>query len=179
MLAIVEDNIQWAEMHYGVKFIGWVSDAGGDSRGMWRKLHAKRPHYIILDYWAHQVCCPSIEVSTLTERISKINLIIGDYFKGNNSATQVLQEALELITWIRNHSVANGLLKEMQREMGVKVPLILFLPVITHWTALRTMMAGKEEKALQAAGSRPEQKEQVEWIIDIVMNMLFWDNVSR
>src|SRR5258708_40069257 len=129
---------------------------------MQRKLHAKRPHYIILDCWAHQVCCPSIEVSTLTERILKINLIVGDYFKGNNSATQVIQKALELITWIQNHSVANGLLKEMQREMGVKVLLILFLPVITHWmahylslahllqlqTALRTMMAGKEEKVL-------------------------------
>jgi len=89
--------------------------------------------------------------------------------------------------------VANGLLKETQREMGVKVPLILFLPVITCWTAhylslacllqlwtaLRTMMAGKEEKVLQAAGSRPEQKEQVEWIINTVMNTLFWDNVSR
>ncbi len=81
----------------------------------------------------------------------------------------------------------------MQREMGVKVLLILFLPVITHWmahylslarllqlqAALRTMMAGKEEKVLQAAGSRPEQKEQAEWIINTVMNTLFWDNVSR
>src|SRR5258708_32383893 len=108
---------------------------------MQRKLHAKRPHYIILDCWAHQVCCPSIEVSTLTERILKINLIVGDYFKGNDSATQVIQEALELITWIQNHSVANGLLKETQKEMGVKVPLILFLPVITPWRAPNLALA--------------------------------------
>jgi hypothetical protein len=40
----------------GVTIVGWVSDAGGDSRAMRLKLSELMPHLIVLDCWAHQVC---------------------------------------------------------------------------------------------------------------------------
>ncbi|KAF8593766.1 hypothetical protein BDV93DRAFT_460091 [Ceratobasidium sp. AG-I] len=55
LLEIVEATIDHAEHELGVRVIAWCTDAGGDERGMRRRLSEKRPHIITLDCYAHQV----------------------------------------------------------------------------------------------------------------------------
>jgi hypothetical protein len=38
-----------------VSVVGWVSDAGGDSRAMRLRLSELMPQLVVLDCWAHQV----------------------------------------------------------------------------------------------------------------------------
>ncbi|KAF8593547.1 hypothetical protein BDV93DRAFT_584914, partial [Ceratobasidium sp. AG-I] len=55
-LNIVLNDIDHSEKEHGVRIIAWVSDAGGDSRAMRVRLHRLRPHILVFDCWAHQVC---------------------------------------------------------------------------------------------------------------------------
>lgn len=54
-LKVVKSVIEFCESNLNVKIIGWVSDAGGDSRAMRVRLGKERPDLILLDCWAHQV----------------------------------------------------------------------------------------------------------------------------
>ncbi|KAF8595789.1 hypothetical protein BDV93DRAFT_416285, partial [Ceratobasidium sp. AG-I] len=54
-LSIVLNDIDQSEQEHGVCIIAWVSDVGGDSRGMRVRLHRQRPHILVFDCWAHQV----------------------------------------------------------------------------------------------------------------------------
>ena len=47
----------------GVLVVGWVSDAGGDSRAMRLRLAESMPSLVVLDCWAHQVSADIPNVS--------------------------------------------------------------------------------------------------------------------
>lgn len=55
-LKVVKEAIAYCEEKLETKIIGWVSDAGGESRAMRVRLFKERPDLILLDCYAHQVC---------------------------------------------------------------------------------------------------------------------------
>jgi len=57
LLNIVLAEIDYCNEKLQVGRIGWCSDVGGDSKGMWVKLHNQREWLITVDCWTHQVSC--------------------------------------------------------------------------------------------------------------------------
>lgn len=54
------------EGEYGMKLIGWVSDAGGDSRGARKRLAQRFPRLLVPDCYAHQVSYQSLPYKLAT-----------------------------------------------------------------------------------------------------------------
>jgi len=46
---------EYIEKDLGLKLIGWVSDAGGDSRAARLRFQAAYPWLLVVDCFAHQV----------------------------------------------------------------------------------------------------------------------------
>ncbi|KZV99187.1 hypothetical protein EXIGLDRAFT_831738 [Exidia glandulosa HHB12029] len=187
LLGLVLGDIAHASSVYLTTIVAWCSDAGGDSRGMRRLLHAKMPHIICLDCWAHQ-----------------INLVVGDYLKAQFYWVTVLDEAQDVIKWFNNHSRALSLLRRRQKEahdaavsQGQKTRgvLALFLPIVTRWIAhyasaarlldvgriLRAMAVNEEDEAalIAAAGGKPDAEDKAREIIAIIERKSFWTDLAK
>ncbi|KAI0308727.1 ribonuclease H-like domain-containing protein, partial [Amylostereum chailletii] len=117
LLAMVEQEIDFCLMELAIFLVAYCSDNGGESRGMCSLLAKKWPWIVIVACWAHQV-----------------NLILGDYFKGNPALKATVSEALEVVKWFNNHGRALGILQEYEVTYIGKA-LCLILPVITRWTS--------------------------------------------
>ncbi|KAF9507556.1 hypothetical protein BS47DRAFT_1260095, partial [Hydnum rufescens UP504] len=55
LLQLILNEKDYIEGMLGMKLIGWVSDAGGDSRAACLCLHGLFPNLLIADCYAHQV----------------------------------------------------------------------------------------------------------------------------
>jgi hypothetical protein len=62
-LQIVKSVINYCEKELDTKIIGWVSDAGGDSRAMRVRLFKEQPNLLLFDCWAHQVSSRLLSIS--------------------------------------------------------------------------------------------------------------------
>ncbi|KAJ6622834.1 ribonuclease H-like domain-containing protein, partial [Mycena sp. CBHHK59/15] len=117
------EMIDRIEEKHGCIVIYFTTDAdGGSKKG--RVLLGKRWPWIILPpCWAHQ-----------------FQLILGDYFKVNDAAAIIAEEATTLIGWINNHSKVGKIFDESQhtiskdRNAGKIIILAYLVANLTHWT---------------------------------------------
>ncbi|KAJ6610956.1 ribonuclease H-like domain-containing protein [Mycena sp. CBHHK59/15] len=117
------EMIDRIEIHYGCIIIYFTTDADGGSKKGRILLGKKRPWLILPSCWAHQ-----------------FQLILGDYFKENDMAAQIAEEATALIGWINNHGKVRKIFDESQatiskdRNAGKIIILVYLVANITRWT---------------------------------------------
>ena len=56
LLKLMEDQKLYMEGELGLKLVGWISDAGGDSKAAQKRLLEKYLNLLGADCLAHQVC---------------------------------------------------------------------------------------------------------------------------
>ncbi|KAJ7730528.1 ribonuclease H-like domain-containing protein [Mycena metata] len=117
------EMIDRVEFKYGCIVIYFTTDADGGSKKGRTILGKKRPWLILPSCWAHQ-----------------FQLILGDYFKVNDAAAIIAEDATGLIAWINNHSKVRVIFNEAQRTIQVsngivKIIILAYLVAnITRWT---------------------------------------------
>ncbi|KAJ7784179.1 ribonuclease H-like domain-containing protein [Mycena metata] len=113
--------IDRVELKYGCFVIYLTTDANGGSKKGRILLGKQRPWLILPSCWAHQ-----------------FQLILGDYFKVNDTATYIAEDATGLIAWINNHSRVRMIFDEAQRTItqnaGRILVLAYFVANLTRWT---------------------------------------------
>lgn len=53
---MIREKLRYAERHFHIRIVAFVSDSGGESKKARRLLALERPDLIILPCYAHQVC---------------------------------------------------------------------------------------------------------------------------
>ncbi|KAF8692824.1 hypothetical protein RHS03_08537, partial [Rhizoctonia solani] len=96
-LKVVKEAIKQCKEDLGMNIVGWVSDAGGNSRGMRICLGKEHPELLLFDCWAHQ-----------------IQLVVGNVLKLKNDLVACSNNAQEIAKWFILHSQALGLLHDKQ-----------------------------------------------------------------
>ncbi|KAJ7779844.1 ribonuclease H-like domain-containing protein [Mycena metata] len=113
--------IDHVELKYGCFVIYLTTDADGGSKKGRTLLGKQRPWLILLSCWAHQ-----------------FQLILGDYFKVNDTAAYIAEDATGLIAWINNHSLVRMIFDVAQRTITQNAGRILVLAYLvanlTRWT---------------------------------------------
>ncbi|KAJ7284775.1 ribonuclease H-like domain-containing protein [Mycena rebaudengoi] len=104
------------------QFAGMIDYADGGSKKGRTLLGRKRPWLILPSCWAHQ-----------------FQLILGDYFKVNDMAAIVAEEATALIGWINNHGKVRKIFDDSQAVISAdragKIIILVYLVAnITRWT---------------------------------------------
>ncbi|CAE6453995.1 unnamed protein product [Rhizoctonia solani] len=154
-LNVVRSMIEFCESKLSVEIIGWVSDAGGDSRAMRMRLGKERPDLILLDCWAHQ-----------------IELIVGDIFKTKGDLVAAGTDAQLVIKWFLSHSRAFALLQSQQRQAGGQ-PHSYVLP--SHGPLQATVALYRNE--LEQIGLR--EPERVACVLDTVSRTEFFTKLTE
>ncbi|KAJ7136219.1 ribonuclease H-like domain-containing protein [Mycena filopes] len=115
--------IDRVELKYGCVVIYFTTDADGGSKKGRFLLGKERPWLILPSCWAHQ-----------------FQLILGDYFKVNDAAAGIAEEATGLIAWINNHgrvrkifNKAQGIVSQDQNA-GKIIILAYLVANLTRWT---------------------------------------------
>ncbi|QRV77917.1 hypothetical protein RhiJN_05932 [Ceratobasidium sp. AG-Ba] len=171
-LEVVKSVIRFCEDNLHVKIIGWVSDAGGDSRAMRVRLVKERPELIQLDCWAHQ-----------------LNLVLGDLFKIKSELVSSGSDAHRVVKWFLSHTRAFALLQGQQTKSGGRAHSYI-LANITRWTShclsiqslvddegpMRATVA-LYRKELERIGSG--DRERATFVLDTVSRPEFWDNIKE
>ncbi|KAJ6467375.1 ribonuclease H-like domain-containing protein [Mycena sanguinolenta] len=115
--------IDRVEEKYGCIVIYFTTDADGGSKKGRILLGKKRPWLILPSCWAHQ-----------------FQLILGDYFKENDIAALIAEDATALISWINNHGKVRKILDDSQatisqdRNAGKIIILAYLVANLTRWT---------------------------------------------
>ncbi|KAJ3497528.1 hypothetical protein NLJ89_g10338 [Agrocybe chaxingu] len=168
------------DKEWKVRVIAFTTDASGESRKARRLLRERRPDLVTPDCYAHQV-----------------NLIVGDYFKANDTAFLVAaSQANELITWLRSKTAVMGLIREAclaQNKNAVSV----IRPVATRWTAfylayrrlldlrsaLEFIVAADELRASEDRIVVPQNdrsaREKAKKMVKLIRDPIFWGNLTR
>ncbi|KDN33141.1 hypothetical protein RSAG8_13769, partial [Rhizoctonia solani AG-8 WAC10335] len=167
-LKVVKEAIRRCEDELGMKIIGWVSDTGGDSRGMRIRLGKEHPELLLFNCWAHQ-----------------IELDIGDILKLKNDLVAAGDDAQEIAKWFMSHSQALGLLHGEQVKANRR-PRMYATPSLTRWTShyltaqgllddrgpLQATVALHRDR-LKQIGSR--DPERTEYVLGAVEQPKFWE----
>ncbi|KAG8723267.1 hypothetical protein FRC09_004049 [Ceratobasidium sp. 395] len=176
LLALIKENMEEGCREYGVEWVGWCTDAGGDSRKARKLLFDDLPQLINPDCAAHQV-----------------NLFVGDYFKIKMDFISAGSKAQAVIKWFNNHTRALAWLQDEQKHSFQKV-LALIYPVLTRWTsvymalkrlleclpAFRGLLNNRNRMELRdVAGTERRAREKALEILDIIEDEQFWSNVTR
>ncbi|KEP45146.1 DUF659 family protein [Rhizoctonia solani 123E] len=171
-LKVVKQAIKRCEDELGMKIVGWVSDAGGDSRGMRIRLGKERPELLLFDCWAHQ-----------------IKLVVGDILKLKNNLITAGDNAQEIAKWFTSHSQALGLLQGEQVKANGRSRMYM-TPNLTRWTShyltaqgllddcglLRATVALHRDRLKQIGSQDPERTERV---LSAVEQPGFWDSLKE
>ncbi|KDQ07177.1 hypothetical protein BOTBODRAFT_120426, partial [Botryobasidium botryosum FD-172 SS1] len=174
LLQLVLDEIRRCEEELEVRIIAWCTDSGGDCKSMRKKLAKERPDLLTPDYWAHQ-----------------INLIAGDYLKQHSSLIDSASDALAVIKWFNNHSVALGALHQCQQSLSGH-ELALCLPTVIRWTShflaftrllkvakpMRLCAVLNDKVLLSCAGPGAAKKDEATQVLRIVNNADFWTDIA-
>ncbi|QRV73696.1 hAT family dimerization protein [Ceratobasidium sp. AG-Ba] len=166
-LKVVKQAIKRCEEDLGMKVVGWVSDAGGDSRGMRIRLGKERPELLLFDCWAHQ-----------------IQLVVGDILKLKTNLVSAGNDAQEIAKWFTTHSQALGLLHDEQIKANGRSRTYT-VPNLTRWTShyltaqgllddsgpLRATVALHRDRLKQIGSRDPERTERV---LSAVEQPSFW-----
>ncbi|KAJ6624745.1 ribonuclease H-like domain-containing protein [Mycena sp. CBHHK59/15] len=111
------------ELKHGCTIIYFTTDADGGSNKGRKLLGIKRPWLILPSCWAHQ-----------------FQLILGDYFKVNDMAAMIAEDATALISWINNHGKVRKIFDACQRiisqdrNAGRIIVLAYLVANLTRWT---------------------------------------------
>jgi hypothetical protein len=119
-------------------------------------------------------------------------LVAGDYFKRKPELIELADQAMQVFKWFNNHSHALGILCAEQKLTEERV-VTLILPVITCWTShylamqrllevsksMRSCVIKKGDALLVCAGPKADAKQKAQQILSIVMDTMFWENVTR
>jgi hypothetical protein len=103
-----------------------------------------------------------------------------------------VEQAVEVIKWWNNHSLALGLFQQEQLTRNGKT-LALILAVLTRWTThylsvnrllflsrpLQSCVLNHREELMNAAGKKPELVAAAIEILDTVRNDTFWKNLEE
>ncbi|KAJ6601671.1 hypothetical protein B0H10DRAFT_2230378 [Mycena sp. CBHHK59/15] len=115
--------IDRVEEKHGCIVIYFTTDADGGSKKGHVLLCKERPWLILLSCWAHQ-----------------FQLILGDYFKVNDAAALIAEDATALIGWLNNHGRVQKICDESQciiskdRNNGIIIVLAYLVAKLTRWT---------------------------------------------
>ncbi|KAJ6600935.1 ribonuclease H-like domain-containing protein [Mycena sp. CBHHK59/15] len=114
--------IDRVEVKYGCIIIYFTTDADGGSKKGRQLLGIKHPWLILPSCWAHQ-----------------FQLILGDYFKVNDMAAVIAEDATAIISWINNHGKVRKIFDEAQKTISLdrlgKIIILAYLVAnITRWT---------------------------------------------
>ncbi|KAJ6607318.1 hypothetical protein B0H10DRAFT_2227978 [Mycena sp. CBHHK59/15] len=114
--------IDRVEVKYGCIIIYFTTDADGGRKKGCQLLGIKRPWLILPSCWAHQ-----------------FQLILGDYFKVNDMAAVIAEDATAIISWINNHGKVRKIFDEAQKTISLdrlgKIIILAYLVAnITRWT---------------------------------------------
>ncbi|KAJ7060268.1 ribonuclease H-like domain-containing protein [Mycena amicta] len=180
LLELMLGDMERAESEFGITFVGFCTDDGGDARAFCVCLHAKHPNLITTPCWAHQ-----------------INLVVGECIKSKISCLKCLDPLLAIIKWFLNHSRALGLLKEAQKltEQFKKTNriLTLILLVISRWIyhflatrrmlvlspAIRTLYLNDFDNLILCAGAKRDAQDTARKILTPIDTGDFWANVAQ
>ncbi|KAK0501978.1 hypothetical protein EDD18DRAFT_1065782 [Armillaria luteobubalina] len=148
------------------------------------------------DCYAHQVCLHSAKSFLhIIDFNLEINLIVGDYFKVNQGFLKYSTLATELITWLRSKTFLLALIREVQKEKGLRV-ITVIRAVITRWTAhylayrhLLELQSTLKFLAAEDEMLSPKEKRVVTgdvkaWrranmMLGIINDPLFWCSLAR
>ncbi|KAJ7746676.1 ribonuclease H-like domain-containing protein [Mycena metata] len=116
------EMIDRVELAHGCIVIYLTTDADGGSKKGQINLGKKRPWLILPSCWAHQ-----------------FQLILGDYFKVNDVAALIAEDATALIGWINNHGRVRKIFNESQGIISLdrvgKIIILAYLVAnLTCWT---------------------------------------------
>ncbi|KAH7922722.1 hypothetical protein BV22DRAFT_1106461 [Leucogyrophana mollusca] len=87
----------------------------------------------------------------------QLNLVVGDYFKLKLSFLETAEKANTVIKWFNNHSRALGILLSI---------------------ALRACCLKKQEELESCGGDKRSEKDKAQEVINTVISVEFWDNVT-
>ncbi|KAJ7104747.1 ribonuclease H-like domain-containing protein, partial [Mycena epipterygia] len=116
------EMIDRIEVKHDCVIIYFTTDADGGSKKGRILLGLKRPWLILPSCWAHQ-----------------FQLILGDYFKVNDAAALIAEDATALIGWINNHGKVRKIFDESQgiisKDRAGRIIIVAYLVAnITRWT---------------------------------------------
>lgn len=67
--------------------------------------------------------------------VLQVNLVVGDYLKGNASTRDACKEAVQIMRWFHNHLVPGSLLaKAIKEDLGRACRLVF--PCATRWSSM-------------------------------------------
>jgi hypothetical protein len=164
------------EEKFGVQVIAWCTDDGPDGKKMRRLLQGLFSWLIVILCWAHQ-----------------INLVVGDFLLIRRSVTEDINNALEVVKWFNNHSIALALLQQEQILTFNGSFWALILPAITRWTAhylaitrylklkqpLQICWTRNEERLITCAGGKRELQDKARSIYGLVRDEMLWHRLGK
>lgn len=128
------------------------------------------PEIVAPHCWGHQVA-----------------LLLGDYLKFERTSMQIVDQAIEIIKWFNNHSVALGLFRVEELQVLGKM-LALLLPVVSRWTShyvsvarllevqkpMRVCVLKSREALLTCAGTDANSAAKANEVLETVGRDQFW-----
>ncbi|KAJ7702903.1 ribonuclease H-like domain-containing protein, partial [Mycena metata] len=175
LFIIMKSDFEYAERTFAVTIIAVCTDDGPDGKKSRRLVKEWKPSIAVFECWAHQS-----------------SLMTGNYLAIKARWMGDAKEALIVVKWFNNHSKGLDLLRAQQRAIFGAI-LRLIIPVVTRWTAhyccLRRVL--KVERSIRAtvvahpdtlricAGSKPEQIEAAEYVMEVCNRDSFWKNIAR
>ncbi|KAJ7864016.1 ribonuclease H-like domain-containing protein [Mycena leptocephala] len=119
---LFEDMIDRAEKKPSCKIRYFTTEADGGSKKGRLNLGKKRYWLILPSCWAHQ-----------------FQLILGDYFKVNDMAAAIAEDATDIISWLNNHGKVRKIFDASQKtismmNVGHFIILAYLVANITRWT---------------------------------------------
>ncbi|KAJ7260042.1 ribonuclease H-like domain-containing protein [Mycena rebaudengoi] len=180
LLQIVLGDIEYCEKEFGIIFIGYCTDNGGDARGMRPRLQRIRPKFTVPPCWGHQV-----------------NIMVGEVLELELPCMGSMDDGLEIAKWFTNHSRALGMLKDQQktteRFKRTNRALTLIFPVISRWTVhflctrrflvlsppMRALYYQDYEALIQCAGAKADAKAKARAVLEPIEDPQFWKNIAE
>ncbi|KAJ7049147.1 ribonuclease H-like domain-containing protein [Mycena amicta] len=174
LLELMLADMERAESEFGITFVGFCTDDGGDARGFRVRLRVKRPKLITTPCWAHQV-----------------NLVVGEGFKSKIACLKCLEPLLRIIKWFLNHS--RGARNSPNTSKKTNRILTLILPVISRWIyhflatrrmlvlspAMRTLYLNDYDTLISCAGAKRDAQDTAREILAPIDTADFWSNVAQ
>jgi hypothetical protein len=137
--SVLLEDIEYAKSKLGVRVAAICTDDGPDFKKARRLLREKSPNVVTSVCWAHQG-----------------GLLTGNYLKIRTSYSSALDDAHNIVKFINAHKFTRDALMAQQLQMfqslpspaaGPRIPLKLFLPGQTRWTA--QFASGRRTERLQ------------------------------
>ncbi|KAJ7735370.1 ribonuclease H-like domain-containing protein [Mycena metata] len=180
LLEIVLADIEYCETEFGIIFVGYCTDNGGDAMGMRTRLKIVRPKFLVPPCWGHQV-----------------NLVVVEVLKLKVPCMAAIDEGTAIARWFTNHSRALGLVKEQEklteRFKATHRILTLIFPVISRWvyhflavrrlltlsSAIRPLYLVDYDNLIRCAGTKRDAMDRAKAVLAPIDDPQFWKNLTE